>query len=1328
MSAQINSTASPQSLLSNSSDPVQSSIRRNSAMGWSKSSSPIANTGTTPLRIAKRDSSKPAFPLVARRSSSSYRHLRNNNLVSKSPFKSSIPTPSRPSTSVHGDIPPPRPPPRRVSGEKRPRPDSMHDQAENERPFALKRERRQSKVYQGLVEKEPVTKSPFKRPPGAQEETPPQVPPKSIPVPPIPEPSATRGANPPKATTPTRPSLVTKRLHGPRTADQPSLDRRRQRRKTVTWDERCDVLEFDREEGENDPFYSDEDDYGTPDPDHRDQAATIFGSLPSELLELVDPPLTLPSRISPPTVRPDGDVLELDCEEGRDDTFYSDEDGYGSPGHSEQPATVFDSIPSDLLELVGSPQNPPSPIVPPAVRQESPTLRQGSPFCESASSPNLSIDGSAGRAPRTRISREDIHTRLMRKRSSDSPMTSGGMSQQDGNAQLPKQTESHGNDIANVEVEEDEEQEEHAESASVMMDISAELATLQAAERGSPSPNVMWPRGPTQLISQPSTSIVSSLDTTFDVSSSFNLGAGLGDSTSSLQLGEVRSALDEDMQMRLTLKRSADSPLVLGGVAAQAADAKPPQQIASCDFFQEDSIISDAETEEDKEQEKRVESMSVMTDISAELATIQTAEKRTLNSAAVAVSQQGSPNPAVTRSSLDLLAPPPTKISLSVDESFDLNSSLGLGPGLGDSVNSVQFSEMRSALDRLMDDVKGTASGSSSPRRPTHMRVESVTEGIKAGQFDNSFGTGDESMRTETDLDASMSMDSHVVRPRAAPLQRAATDSIVYTAPVFSSPVLGEEQPESQTKHAIRQREELILEKRRAARRRDDDESLGYYTPPRAAPAGRPLRRRSQSTGDAGAPTKSDMLLDLGISDSEGDLLADSISKELKKLDPEHRKGKYRIREHEAIFASADTEQVSHMSLAGDVNGGKAWKAVRRPSDMNEYSKQIKEYRSMEKPGKAHGKVFVRVVGVRGLKVPLPQQATALTCTLNNGIHFVTTPETRLSKDSRIDQEFELIEHNKLEFTLTLKVRRDAHITAQSQALVPPPAPRVQPPTPVPKSRGGMLSFFSSSPKKQPRATPTPPPPVPPYKLPDNLARYLKQDGTLARALISFKDVAARCDTRLFETSYPLIGQRVEASGGPTTMELGEIVLQMFRLPPLPGVLSNQLPQSLEDCHRGLRHVAWHKVTYFEGTLTQHGGDCMTWRRRRLRVIGANLVAFNDVTKKATATINLKKAIAVEDNQDTRTDALSPSRSVDDYHGMFTVERSFRLIFPGNQEIFFFADTDDEKAKWLDVFRALIGHIPPNPLWAELIWQRQQEMAKQPPTQTSSSKPLISSR
>jgi DNA-binding transcriptional regulator/RsmH inhibitor MraZ len=30
----------------------------------------------------------------------------------------------------------------------------------------------------------------------------------------------------------------------------------------------------------------------------------------------------------------------------------------------------------------------------------------------------------------------------------------------------------------------------------------------------------------------------------------------------------------------------------------------------------------------------------------------------------------------------------------------------------------------------------------------------------------------------------------------------------------------------------------------------------------------------------------------------------------------------------------------------------------------------------------------------------------------------------------------------------------------------------------------------------------------------------------------------------------------------------------------------------------------------------------------------------------------------------------------------------------------------------LEVLRALVGHIPPYPLWGELLWQRQEEIAK----------------
>lgn len=55
--------------------------------------------------------------------------------------------------------------------------------------------------------------------------------------------------------------------------------------------------------------------------------------------------------------------------------------------------------------------------------------------------------------------------------------------------------------------------------------------------------------------------------------------------------------------------------------------------------------------------------------------------------------------------------------------------------------------------------------------------------------------------------------------------------------------------------------------------------------------------------------------------------------------------------------------------------------------------------------------------------------------------------------------------------------------------------------------------------------------------------------------------------------------------------------------------------------------------------------------------------------------------------------------------------------------IFHIANSDSESR--LEVLRALVGHIPPHPLWAELLWQRQEDIsarmtaAQQPITQTS---------
>ena len=109
-------------------------------------------------------------------------------------------------------------------------------------------------------------------------------------------------------------------------------------------------------------------------------------------------------------------------------------------------------------------------------------------------------------------------------------------------------------------------------------------------------------------------------------------------------------------------------------------------------------------------------------------------------------------------------------------------------------------------------------------------------------------------------------------------------------------------------------------------------------------------------------------------------------------------------------------------------------------------------------------------------------------------------------------------------------------------------------------------------------------------------------------------------------------------------------------------------------------------------------------------MIGGNLVAYNDVTKKITTKIDLRHAKTVIDEDDTSR------RRRDSADALFQIDRAFRIVFDRTtqgsrrpDEICFYADTDEEKTQWLDVLGALVGNVPPNPLWAELVWQRQQE-------------------
>ncbi|KAI0759966.1 hypothetical protein BD413DRAFT_594445 [Trametes elegans] len=1358
----------------------------------SNSPEPHPPRATTPLRINKqRDSPQPERalsprqdrsprrqygPLLARRSSSSYKHVRENQLVTKSPFRSQLPQPS----------------PRRASGEKRPRPTSMTAQAENEHPLGFKR--RQSKGFQGLLQKEPVSKSPFRQPSDAtspDDDEPPPVPPK-----PRPHSAAATVHQHQNAPSPARPSLVTRRLHGPRDAGG-----RRQRRKTVTFDPNCDILEFDVAENELDEeaFDSEEDDYGVP---SDEEMADGYEYEPAQGAEdsitgMVDSMLQDNRPHTPPKAEDEEDAQQLPP--------------------SPSPAKKRPSSPSPADHTDHA-----EPYALPHIKDEPPPFNRDESYQSVRSNDSDSLDPanlSIGHSE-VSLSNLDSHSLIADTDMNveDSIISGSSFAPQAGSSP-PVRSRSRSPTPFDQSIDRSRDRSFEARSTpciSTSRYNSPRQGSASNSRSGSPFHQLFHP------------------------ASTSSLGSVGRRSSPRITPEGVQQLIQRKSQEGLSAPGHASSVSPLPGAPLSTSrDAPSPLQKHTRTYSApepgQDNSFEDNHAEAD---------LSQATDPASEVSpSVNNVASPTMPSTIPPVMVRGQnpthdgvmsidpepqpidpPRPTLATRAQSMNATDPAMtpdpkmdakrafegLELDFEHGFALGEegmsvSAGLGmrsvrhsspspgsapaPGLGHRATSPPvptampaLSPRRSgmhlgdvsALDKLMEDMAQGAQidpaadlsllSESEPgeRSFASLRVEAVTEGVKAATFAlPDIVRDEESMRIDVDVDA-----EHVRPPTPEGGWRAAG----------ASRLKGTEKAEEKASapppstNAIRAREELIKAKKREARRieegdyedaydvRDEpllrrpvaptrapDTASAWMLNPGDASASTPARRRGMSTSDAqdilshspGSAArrrvekmKADGLLDIKALD-ENDPFSETVDKEFKKLE-EPRNQRYHVRQHsETIYATSDTDRVSHMNGAGDVDLGKAWRTVRRPSDMNEYSKQIKELREQTKAGKAHGKVFVRVVGLRNLHVPIPSQPTVVTCTLNNGIHFVTTPEAAFGQECSIDQEFELIEHSKLEFTLTIKVRKDPHIVAQMKALQPPPVKRPPPqPLPPPASKGnahksgGMRSFLGFGSPKKPKvaprapspALPPPPPPQPQFKLPENLARYLKPDGSLARAFVSFKDVAALCDTRLLETAFPIIGQRLELGSGPKNMQVGEIILQLFRLPPLPGIPSNQLPQSLEECHRGLSHVRWHKQTYCQGTLTQNGGDCPIWRRRHYMVIGAGMVAYSDVTKRATTTIDLRKAIAVEDDG---SPLLSPASGAtnrshfDDDRGC-GIERGFRLVFgPGpEQEIAFFADTDAEKQRWLGVLRAMIGRIPPNPLWAELLLQQQEERAK----------------
>ncbi|WVR03570.1 hypothetical protein IAU60_000562 [Kwoniella sp. DSM 27419] len=564
----------------------------------------------------------------------------------------------------------------------------------------------------------------------------------------------------------------------------------------------------------------------------------------------------------------------------------------------------------------------------------------------------------------------------------------------------------------------------------------------------------------------------------------------------------------------------------------------------------------------------------------------------------------------------------------------------------------------------------------------------------------------------------------------------------------------------SPTGEGMKGREQAIIAKRREKQR----DVSGISTGSRRS-------RRSLSMGDAdpeaekAKPFRHSVMgnprLTLGI-DADQQSILEAFREEINDKD----RG-YKVRERPVVKASYN-DKVGHSEAGGDIDKGKAWRTLRRPSDMNEHAAQIRAMRTRESyAGKSTGTIFVKVLGIEGLQVPLPEQTTYFSVTLDNSIDYIRTPYSVLSEGARVNQEFSLVEHPNFEFALSLDIRRDPHIikmlheksdggSAPKTAQV---LKRPTTPTSTASKAGGLRSLFGSPrrPKstKESRPPGTAAPPAGPRSLPaagskeDSIINYLSTPGgsTIAKTHIAFKPIAKNCEARVLEIRYPMFAmfkgepdrQRegsaamqptssaasatTAGSNGQARKQLAKITLQIFRLPPIPGLKPEDMPQCIDECLRGMRHHAWHEHEYHEGVLTQEGGDCSHPKRRLFKLIGGNLVAINEVTKKEVTKIDLRQATSVIDlnvEQGGSPKSRMTMRPRTSEEGFSTRPKSFMVEFKDGEGITFAADTDEAKITWMETLEGLIGKIPSNPLWAELLAARTKERAARRTASSSS--------
>ncbi|KAL1301623.1 hypothetical protein AAFC00_005848 [Neodothiora populina] len=392
------------------------------------------------------------------------------------------------------------------------------------------------------------------------------------------------------------------------------------------------------------------------------------------------------------------------------------------------------------------------------------------------------------------------------------------------------------------------------------------------------------------------------------------------------------------------------------------------------------------------------------------------------------------------------------------------------------------------------------------------------------------------------------------------------------------------------------------------------------------------------------------------------------------------------------------------------------------------------------------GRLFVKVVGVKDLDLPLPRNDRLyFQLTLDNGLHCVTTANLELNKSAPVGQEFELVVLTDLEFQLTLTTKLPPAPRRQEVASAPAAAPTS--PTKSAKS-GSVFSRLLASPKKRAererkekeelelaerrrreeieRKRASVPKPTPW----DFMREVVDaKTGSFARSYVSLKSHEGQCFGRPLTVDVPCFNEwalekdanvvssvrskrnngglaygRADGAIRRPPYVVGKLELQLLYIPRPKSASDEDMPKSMSSAIREMKAAEQVKEAFWEGCLSQQGGDCPYWRRRYFKLQGTKLTAYHEATMQPRATINLSKAnrliddkcALVADPNGGKPTSKNRRKSAfaEDDEGYQFVEDGFRIRFANGETIDFYADNVAQKEGWMKALAQSVGKAP----------------------------------